>query len=119
MLIVQTPIMLMWTFPMSLPLLCLTTLRLCPLPVQFVDIVVEKSVLTMLLKLTSCSSSAITSRIKLGLLNIRSPAPKAVIVNEINTDNQLNMLCFTYTLVKQVDYLALNCKLLSQPTYQW
>ena len=60
------------------------------------------------INLTSCSGSATCSRIKLGLLNIRSLAPKADIVNEIITDKQLSVLCLTETWVKQGEYLALN-----------
>ena len=35
--------------------------------------------------------------LKLGLLNIRSLTPKAVIVNEMVTDNSLDVLCLTET----------------------
>ncbi|XP_056301953.1 uncharacterized protein LOC130214336 isoform X1 [Danio aesculapii] len=45
---------------------------------------------------------------KLGLLNIRSLAPKALIINEIITDNNLNALCLTETWLKQNDYISLN-----------
>ncbi len=38
--------------------------------------------------------------LKLGLLNIRSLTPKAVIVNEIITDNSFDVLCLTETWLK-------------------
>lgn len=47
-------------------------------------------------------------RIKIGLLNIRSLAPKSVIINEMITDNQLNALCLCETWVKPEEYIALN-----------
>ncbi len=46
--------------------------------------------------------------LKLGLLNIRSLTPKAVIVNEIITDNIFDVLCLTETLLKTNDYFGLN-----------
>ncbi len=45
---------------------------------------------------------------KLGLLNIRSLTPKAVIVNEIITDNSFDVLCLTETWLKTNDYFGLN-----------
>ncbi len=46
--------------------------------------------------------------LKLGLLNIRSLTPKAVIVNEIITDNSFDVLCLTETWYKTNDYFGLN-----------
>ncbi len=45
--------------------------------------------------------------LKLGLLNIRSLTPKAIIVNEIITDNSY-VLCLTETWLKTNDYFGLN-----------
>ncbi len=46
--------------------------------------------------------------VKLGLLNIRSLTPKAVIVNEIITDNSFDARCLTETWLKTNDYFGLN-----------
>ncbi len=46
--------------------------------------------------------------LKLGLLNTRSLTPKAVIVNEIITDNSFDVLCLTETWLKTNDYFGLN-----------
>ncbi len=46
--------------------------------------------------------------LKLGLLNIRSLTPKAVIVNEIITDNSFDVFCLTETWLKTNDYFGLN-----------
>ncbi len=46
--------------------------------------------------------------LKLGLLNIRSLTPKAVIVNEVITDNSFDVLCLTETWLKTNDYFGLN-----------
>ncbi len=45
---------------------------------------------------------------ELGLLNIRSLTPKAVIVNEMITDNSVDVLCLTETRLKTNDYFGLN-----------
>ncbi len=46
--------------------------------------------------------------IKLGLLNIRSLSTKALFVNYMITDNNLDMLCFTETWLKPDEYIILN-----------
>ncbi|KAA0724041.1 putative RNA-directed DNA polymerase from transposon X-element [Triplophysa tibetana] len=47
-------------------------------------------------------------RLKFGLLNIRSLNPKAVIVNEMITENSFDILCLTETWLKPNDYFGLN-----------
>ncbi len=44
----------------------------------------------------------------LKLVNIRSLTPKAVIVNEMITDNSFDVLCLTETWLKPNDYIGLN-----------
>ena len=46
--------------------------------------------------------------LKFGLINIRSLTPKAVIVNEMITDNSFDVLCLTETWLKPNDYIGLN-----------
>ncbi len=46
--------------------------------------------------------------LKLGLLNVRSLTPKAVIVNEMTTDNSFDVLCLTETWLKTNYYFGLN-----------
>ncbi len=45
--------------------------------------------------------------LKLGIQNMRSLTPKAVIVNEIITDNSFDVLCLTETWLKTNDYFGL------------
>ncbi len=46
--------------------------------------------------------------LKLGLLNVRSLTPKAVIVNEIITVNSFDVLCLSETWLKTNYYFGLN-----------
>ncbi len=46
--------------------------------------------------------------IKLGLINIRSPSTKALFVNYMITDHNLDVLCLTETWLKPDDYITLN-----------
>ncbi len=63
---------------------------------------------TNLIKPEKCKINAQKQFLKLGLLNIRSLTPKAVIVNEIITDNSFDVLCLTETWLKTNDYFGLN-----------
>ncbi len=55
-----------------------------------------------------CNINEQNNFLKLGLLNIRSLTPKAVIVNEMITDNSFDVLCLTETWLKRNDYFGLN-----------
>ncbi|XP_053481003.1 uncharacterized protein LOC128607830 [Ictalurus furcatus] len=59
------------------------------------------------IKLNHIEYTASTFNLKLGLLNIRSLASKALIVNEIITDQECNFLCLTETWIKPNEYIAL------------
>uniref|UniRef100_A0A8C1ETF6 Reverse transcriptase domain-containing protein n=1 Tax=Cyprinus carpio carpio TaxID=630221 RepID=A0A8C1ETF6_CYPCA len=52
--------------------------------------------------------TVIQKTITFGLINIRSLTPKAVIVNEMITDNSFDVLCLTETWLKPNDYIGLN-----------
>uniref|UniRef100_A0A0E9WC84 Endonuclease/exonuclease/phosphatase domain-containing protein n=1 Tax=Anguilla anguilla TaxID=7936 RepID=A0A0E9WC84_ANGAN len=54
----------------------------------------------------STNNAADQTQLKIGLINIRSLAPKATLVNELITDHQVEILCVTETGLKL--YIALN-----------
>ncbi len=62
----------------------------------------------IVIKPEKCKINEQKQFLKLGLLNIRSLTPKAVIVNEIITDNSFDVLCLTETWLKTNDYFGLN-----------
>ncbi|XP_067257304.1 uncharacterized protein [Chanodichthys erythropterus] len=55
-----------------------------------------------------CKITEQKQSLKLGLLNIRSLTPKAVIIKEIITDNSLDVICLTETWLKANHYFGLN-----------
>ncbi len=62
----------------------------------------------IVIKPEKCKINEQTFFLKLGLLNIRSLTPKAVIVNEMITDNSFDVLCLTETWLKTNHYFGLN-----------
>ncbi len=62
----------------------------------------------IVIKPEKCKINEQKQFLKLGLLNIRSLTPKAVIVNEMITDNSFDVLCLTETWLKPNDYIGLN-----------
>ncbi len=61
-----------------------------------------------MIKLEECKINEQKLFLKLGVLNIRSLIPKAVIVNEMITDNSFNVLRLTETWFKPNYYIGLN-----------
>jgi hypothetical protein len=49
-----------------------------------------------------------TSHLKIGLLNVRSLASKAVLVNELITDHNLDVIGLTETWLKPDEFTVLN-----------
>ncbi len=62
----------------------------------------------IVIKPEKCKINEQKSFLKLGLLNITSLTPKAVIVNEMITDNSFDVLCLTETWLKPNYYIGLN-----------
>ncbi len=61
-----------------------------------------------MIKPEKCKINEQKQFLKFGLLTIRSLAPKAVIVNEMITDNSFDVLCLNETWLKPNDYIGLN-----------
>ncbi len=61
-----------------------------------------------MIKPEKCKINEQKQFLKLGLLNIRSLTPKAVIVNEMITNNSFDVLCLTETWLKPNGYIGLN-----------
>ncbi len=61
-----------------------------------------------MIKPEKCKINEQKQFLKLGFLNIRSLTHKAVIVNEMITDNSSDVLCLTETWLKTNDYFGLN-----------
>ncbi len=61
-----------------------------------------------MIKPEKCKINEQKQFLKLWLLNIRSLTPKAVIVNEMITDNSFDVICLTETWLKANYYIGLN-----------
>ncbi len=68
----------------------------------------RKNLIVIVIKPEKCKINEQKQFLKLGLQNIRSLTPKAVIVNEMITDNSFDVLCLTETWLKANDYIGLN-----------
>ncbi len=62
----------------------------------------------IVIKPEKCTINEQKHFLKLGLLNIRSLTPKAVIVKEMITDHSFDVLCLTETWLKTNDSFGLN-----------
>ena len=61
-----------------------------------------------LIKIKSTSPAIQNKRIKCGLLNIRSLSSKAVLVNELISDYDIDLFCLTETWLQEDEYVSLN-----------
>ena len=68
----------------------------------------QGSVHTNLVQIKTNAVIPVNINIKCGLLNIRSLSKKGVTVNEIISDNHLDICCLTETWLSELDYVSLN-----------